>query len=532
MRRLLPLSFSLAALLSALPVFAAPLAATQPVNNLPAQLSELPATIDQSLKQFYTPGMSVGIIKDGEIVYLAGHGLRDVKNNLPVTPDTWFRLASTSKAFTATTVAQLVDEEQLDWNTPVTDVLPEFQMQDPWVTREMDITDLLSHRNGLVSGAGDSMLWPEPSGFSREEIIHNLRYLTPDYSFRRKYSYSNVMYITAGEIVGRLTDSSWEQRLQESVFAPLKMDCFGGDVPDYVLKNRAISYGHNDERGIYQIPRNQIASKGIVSAAAGGVSCNATSMLKWLQMWIDGGKLPSGEALLSESAYNTMLTAQTLLPIDSTDEEWDNTHFKAYGMGWRLIDIYGHQVISHTGTLSGYQAYVAFVPELKLGVVLLNNGSNYGARGSIMQTILKAYLPGTGDKQDWIVNYQAYQDKQEQKYLARHTVPQGSGEMLLQPDAYTGAFADTWFGTLFISESREGLRIQSEKMPTLTGTLEPFEGHTWVIRWDNQNAASDAFIRYEVNGGHQVTGFTLHPFSERESDDHEWRDMHFEKADD
>ncbi len=526
MRTLLPIGFSLAALMFALPV----LADTRPVNQLPPQLSDLPATIDKSLKQFYTPGMSVGIIQDGKTVYLAGHGLRDVKNQLPVTPDTWFRLASTSKAFTAATVAQLVDEEKLNWHTPVTDVLPEFQMQDPWVTREMDVTDLLTHRSGLVSGAGDSMLWPEPSGFSRADIIHNLRYLTPDYSFRRHYSYSNVMYITAGEIVGRLTESSWEARLQERIFAPLDMECFGGDVPEHVLENRAISYGHNDERGIYQIPRNQIARQGIVSAAGGGVSCNASSMLKWLQMWLDGGKLPSGDALLSESAYNTMLTAQTLLPIDETDEAWDNTHFKAYGLGWRLIDVYGHQVISHTGTLSGYQAYVAFVPELKLGVVLLNNGSNYGARGSIMQTILKAYMPDTGNKQDWIANYQTYQDKQEQKYLARHTVPRGNGDILLEADAYSGVFEDAWFGNLTISEGRHSLRIQSEKMPTLAGTLEPYEGHTWVIRWDNQNAASDAFIRYEVNGAHQVTGFTLHPFSERESNNHEWRDMHFTKS--
>lgn len=140
--------------------------ATKAVNHLPDNLQHLPDTIEQALTQFHTPGMSVGIIKDGEVVYLNGHGLRDVANQLPVEPDTWFRLASTSKAFTATTVAQLVDEKVLSWDTRVSDVLPAFQMADPWVTREMDITDLLTHRSGLGSGAGDSMLWPEPSGFS------------------------------------------------------------------------------------------------------------------------------------------------------------------------------------------------------------------------------------------------------------------------------------------------------------------------------------------------------------------------------
>ncbi|MBT81966.1 MAG: serine hydrolase [Alteromonadaceae bacterium] len=499
---------------------------TQPVNRLPSDLKTLPDTIDRALSEFYTPGMSVGIVKNGKIVYLAGHGLRDKEQGLPVTPDTWFRLASVSKAFTATTVAQLVDEEKLNWHTKVEDVLPGFRMADPFASREMDITDLLTHRSGLGSGAGDSMLWPEPSGFSRQDIVHNLRFLTPQYSFRSEYAYSNVMYITAGEIVAHLTEDSWESRLQNRVFAPLGMDCFGGDVPGYVLENRAISYGHNDERGIYPIPRNQLAEKGIVSAAAGGISCNATGMLKWVQMWLDEGKSAGGETILSEDAYNTMLTPQTLLSVDDTDEEWDHMHFKAYGLGWRLMDIFGHKVISHTGTLSGYQTYVAFVPDQQLGVVVLNNGSNYGARGAVMQTILKAYLPES-DKRNWIDEYRAYQDKQEEKYLARHTTPSGSGEVLLPQITYAGQFSDEWFGLMTVYPEGDTLRIKSDKMPTLTGRLEPFEDHTFVIRWDNQNAASDAFIRYQVNVKREVTGFTLYPFTEREITNHEWRDMVF-----
>ena len=148
-----------------------------------------------------------------------------------------------------------------------------------------------------------------------------------------------------------------------------------------------------------------------------------------------------------------------------------------------------------------------------------------------MQTILKAYMPDTGNKQDWIANYQTYQDKQEQKYLARHTVPRGNGDILLEADAYSGVFEDAWFGNLTISEGRHSLRIQSEKMPTLAGTLEPYEGHTWVIRWDNQNAASDAFIHFDVNTKRAVTGFSLYPFTDKEKASHEYTDMYFNKND-
>lgn len=505
------------------------MASTAPVNQLPENLSNLPKVIDKALTQFHTPGMSVGIIKDGKTIYLAGHGMRDMANQRPVEADTWFRLASTSKAFTATTVAQLVDEGKLTWDSKVAEILPEFQMADPWVTREMDITDLLTHRNGLVSGAGDAMLWPEPSGFSRDEIIHNLRYLTPEYSFRRQYAYSNVMYITAGEVVATLTKQPWENRLQKAVFAPLHMQCFGGDVPDYVLANRALSYGYNDERGIYPIPRNQIERKGIVSAAAGGVTCNAPGMLRWLQMWLDGGKLPSGEPLLAPDTVKTMLSAQTILPVDETDEQWDNTHFKAYGLGWRVMDIYGHEVISHTGTLSGYQTYVAFIPDLQLGVVVLNNGSNYGARGAVMQTILKAYIP-EAPQENWIEKYQDYRDEREAKSLARYQKPKGSGSTSLALDAYLGTFEDQWFGTFTLSRKGPSIRIVSAKMPTLKGTLEPFDNNTFVIRWDNQNAASDAFIRFDTDYLMQVTGFNLYPYTVRKTTQHEWRDMYFNKV--
>lgn len=503
----------------------------QQTSSLPASLSNLPATIDNALTTFHTPGMAVGIIKDDKIVYLAGHGLRDIKHKLPVTPDTYFRLASTSKAFTAASVALLVDNQQLSWQDKVSDVLPGFKMQQPWVTDQMMIIDLLTHRSGLASGAGDSMIWPEPGGFSREEIIHNLRYLTPASSFRSAYAYSNVMYITAGEVVAEVAKQPWDQFIASHLFGPLGMQCYGGDVPQSVVDNSAISYGYNDKKGTYAIPRNALAKKGLVSAAAGGVSCNAREMLKWLQMWLHHGALPNGDPLLASETVDKIFTPQTILPISDIDETWDQTQFRGYGLGWRISDVLGRKVISHTGTLSGYQAYVAMIPSLNVGVVLLNNGSDYGARGSVMQTILKGFMPEAEHEFDWIAAYEGYQQEQEHKYLARHTTPKGNGEVILDPIAYAGLFADQWFGEISIKMVNGKLRLQSAKMPTLAGSLEPFEDHTFVVRWDNQNAASDAFIHFTVNTQHQVTGFTMTPFTDKVPSYHEYSDMVFARQD-
>jgi len=505
---------------------------------------QLANTVSSALAQFNTPGMAVGVIHQGKIVHLTGFGVRDRETNSPVDENTYFRLASTSKAFTAASLAILVDEGKLNWDDKVIDHLPEFRMMDPWVTAEFTIRDLLSHRSGLVAGAGDSMIWPEPSGFSRNEMIHNLRYLSPEYSFRNTYAYNNVFYITAGEIVAKIANTRWEDFVDKRIFAPLGMACFAGDMPQSALRNVAKAYGHNDEVGIYPIPRNSINGDVLISAAAGGIVCNASSMLKWLDflLTLNATQTEHAPALLTDAqmdAKNTsvfsaarlaeMLSPNTILKISKNDKQLDHTQFRSYAMGWQLRNILGYEAVYHTGTLSGYQAYVTLVPALELGVVLLNNGSNSGARSSVMQTILKAYMPGAR-KQDWVTYYHTEQAKARQEYLTNKTIPVGSSKVLLPASAYVGQYADRWFGAMTITHSGNVLRIESTKMVTLTGTLEPFEANSFVIRWDNQNAARDAFIHFDVDPKQQVTAFTLHPFVVELDNDHEYRDMNFKKV--
>lgn len=504
---------------------------------------DLANAVNRALLHFNTPGMAVGVIHQGKIVHLDGFGIANRETNSPVDKSTYFRLASTSKAFTAASLAILVDEGKLQWDDKVIDHLPGFRMMDPWVTAEFTIRDLLSHRSGLVAGAGDSMIWPEPSGFSRSEMIHNLRYLSPEYSFRNTYAYNNVLYITAGEVVAKIAQQRWEDFVAERIFVPLGMACFAGDMPSSTLSNVANAYGHNDEMGIYSIPRNSINGEGLISAAAGGIVCNVSDMLKWLDFLLtlnasNNKQVPfrladtqmdiQNKPVFSAERLREMWSPNTLLKISKNDKQLDHTQYRSYAMGWQLRNILGYEAIYHTGTLSGYQAYVTLVPELDLGVVLLNNGSNSGARTSVMQTILRAYMPGA-EQQDWVTFYHNEQTTAQQQYLNKHTTPDGSGEILLPLIAYVGEYKDRWFGTMTITQLENVLRIKSTKMVTLTGTLEPFEANSFIIRWDNQNAARDSFIHFDVDPSHQVTAFKLHPFSVDVSNEHEYRDMYFEK---
>ncbi|MBT0585630.1 serine hydrolase [Alteromonas oceanisediminis] len=493
------------------------------------------SVVHRALQTFHTPGMAVAVVHGDNVVMSEGFGVRNLATNAPVTNQTYFRLASTSKAFTAASVAMLVERDDLDWDDRVIDYLPQFRLYDAYATREMTLRDLLTHRSGLGSGAGDAMLWPEPAGFSREEIVSNLRYLTPQSSFRSRYAYSNVMYITAAEVVSAVVGKPWDEYIDDALFGPLGMSCFAGDMPKTAMKNIADAYGHNDERGIYAIPRNGIHGKALASAAAGGIVCNAEGMAKWLQHLLALYSQRNDDTaqaedthfpLFSPAQLTHMWSANTVLGVSDTDEEWDGTVLKSYGLGWRLSNFLGHKMVSHTGTLSGYQAYAALLPDLNVGFVLLNNGSNYGARGAVMQTLLRQFVD-EAPRKDWIEAYVDYQAEREQRYLARHTEPQGTNSVSLPASAYTGEFTDKWFGSMTVSQHQDSLRIHAQKMPMLTGELKPFRDHTWVIEWDNQNAASNAFIHFSVNANGNVTGFRLHPYDVDEIENHEWRDMVF-----
>jgi CubicO group peptidase (beta-lactamase class C family) len=495
------------------------------------------AVVEKALSTFYTPGMAVGVVHQGKVIFLEGIGLRDIAKKHRVNSDTYFRLASTSKAFTAAAIGILVDKGKLNWTDKVTQHLPGFQMQDAWVTREFTIKDLLVHHSGLVGGAGDSMIWPEPSGFSRAEVVNNLRYLSPATSFRTEYAYSNVLYITAGEIVAEVSGMSYGDFIQQHIFAPLDMTCFAGEVPKVTLTNAAMSYAHNDKKGIYAVPRNSIQQTQQMSVAAGGIVCNAQSMTKWVKALLSPEILP-----FSMDVLNAIWSPETILNISENEEEWDNTLFKTYGLGWRIADMQGYKLISHTGTLSGYQAYVALLPELEVGVVVLNNGSNYGARTSVMQHILKSFIPRAklpeDSPSDWVQALVEHQAREEADYLANYEpVREASVPMQISNKQIIGTYQDEWFGSMIISgldslkESQDEtqLRIESERMLTLKGSVVPYEGKRFKVEWDNKNAASDAFLIIESNFKNEVTGLKMHPFVANETKRHAYRDMHFIK---
>ena len=493
------------------------------------------ALAKRAMDEFDVPGMAIGIIKSDEVVFAKGFGVREIGRKAEINTKTLFKIASNSKAFTTAALATLVDDGTITWDGLVIDYIPEFRMYDPWVTREFTVTDLLTHRSGLSPFKGDMLLWPEPNSFTAEDIIFALRFFEPVSGFRTKYAYDNLLYIVGGEIIPRVTDMSWGQLVEERLMRPAGMKrCFADRIPKRQMKNLAVPHGVI-EGELSVIERGRIPAQPPVSAAAGGVICSLDDMLTWAQIQLNHGTTPEGKTIFSESQSREMWAPQILRRVGEREYELNRTHFRAYGLGWRLADVHGFKEVSHTGTLAGMKSYMVLIPELELGVVYLSNGSSSASRSSVMNTIVRSFMPV--EQVDWI---QMEIDKREvarqkallsQVEVGESAVEQKPCKPCRAPDLslFAGRYRDPWFGDVLIELKDDQLVFSSEKSPKLLGPLSFYEGRQFTIRWIDRSLEADAYIEFELDEDGQVAGMSM---SKLDRGDYDFEDLDFTKVED
>ena len=467
-----------------------------------AAVSEL---AQRAMSEFNVPGMAIGIVKADEVLFEQGFGVREIGKKGAIDPATLFKIASNSKAFTTAALAVLVDDGLISWDGLVIDYIPEFRMNDPWVTAGFTVTDLLTHRSGLPGFIGDMLLWPEPNSFTRADVIYALRYFEPVSGFRTKYAYDNLLYIVAGEIIPRVSGQSWGEFVESRVMRPAGMKrCFADKIPRKHMKNLASPHGVIEGQ-LSVIDRSRILRQPPISAAAGGVICSLEDMLTWARTQLNRGTTPSGGELFSVEQSGELWKPRTLRNVSERDYEINRTHFKAYGLGWRLADVHGFKEVSHTGTLAGMKSYVVLIPELELGVVLLTNGSSSAARSSVMNTIVRSFMPV--EQVDWIQMYLDEMEAQKEAALQEGKLALAEGPARVTPkpcqcdvpelSLFTGRYRDPWFGDIIISQEGDHLVFQAEKSPKLAGSLSHHDGNRFVVRWTDRSLEADAYILFE-----------------------------------
>lgn len=297
--------------------------------NLGLTSNEIDQIVHHAMDVFDVPGIAVGIIKNGKVVHSKGYGIRNLSKSALIDDQSLFSIGSTGKSFTAVALALLIEDGKMTWDDKVIDHIPDFRLYDPWVTREFTVRDLLIHNSGLGLGAGDLMFFPSP-GFSRQEIIQNLRHLKPVSSFRTKYAYDNLMYIVAGEVIAAVSGISYEGFIEQKILRPLGMNHCAENLKEGERFNN-LADPHVVESGkLKTIERDVKPGKEIVFSAAGGMLCSVDSILKWHNMFLNKGLLPNGEPFLSGEQVAEILTPQTIIPVKAINKKWFGSSFPAF----------------------------------------------------------------------------------------------------------------------------------------------------------------------------------------------------------
>lgn len=436
------------------------------------------AYFGQALSEWPVPGFAVAIVKDDEVVFARGYGVRELGRSEEVDAHTLFAIASNSKAFTAAALARLVDQGKLTWDDRVADLLPGLELYDPWVTREIRVRDLLSHRSGLGTYSGD-LLW-YGTGYSRDEVLRRLRHLPPAGSFRADYGYSNVMFLAAGQLVPAVTGTSWDAYLETEFFDPLGMARTITTI-DSLPARTNVATPHGDRSGTLRA--YPWVSWDNVGPAASIIS-SVSDMARWIRMQLNQGTW-QGRTYFSEEQSRTMWTPHVSFRIGADAEQRSpSTHFRGYGLGWSVMDYLGRKVMSHGGAADGMYSRVVLVPEEGLGMVVLTN-SMTSLPSALCNRILDTYLGG--ESRDWSREYLSRDRDDRQRWAERWATWEEERAPNTTPSLplaqYAGTFGGPLYGDAGVTLEDGALVLRLLPNPRLVADLTHWHHDTFLIEW-------------------------------------------------
>ncbi|NNF27381.1 MAG: serine hydrolase [Gemmatimonadetes bacterium] len=472
---------------------------------IPVELRNFGPYVEQAMADWDVPGLSVAIVKDDALVFAEGFGTRTLGEDRPVDENTVFAIGSATKGFTTAALAMLVDEGVLEWDRRVIEVLPWFQMQDPWVTREITVRDLVTHRSGLPGGRSN-LLW-YASRYDRREIVRRIRFLEPTASFRAEYQYQNLMFLTAGLVVEEITGMTWDAFVASRILEPLGMDRSRTSVKPLTQMDNVAS-PHAEIHGQWRtLPWRNVDNVG----PAGSINSTAADMARWVRLHLGGGEF-DGTRLLSQGQAIELGTPQFVVDPDragsmnALNQVGVGIHFFTYGLAWQVFDYRGRKVMWHGGNIDGMAAVVAMIPEESLGLVILTNRNGGTVRDALMLRIFDAFLGGV--ERDWSRELLAFEARQRGQSEPRRR-PATTGPTTHTVSALTGWYEDRLLGRAHVVARGDLLEIELET--GLTGALTHRDGDVFEVLFDDVGlwatfgALQGAQVRFQTGFGGRVT---------------------------
>lgn len=468
-----------------------------------AAVEKLPESAEMAMNETGTPGMAIGVVHNGEMIFAEGFGLREAGASNRVDADTVFQIASVSKSLSATVVARAITQGALEWDTPVRTLLPNFSLAESYVTQNATIGDYFSHRTGLATGAGDDL---EDVGYERGYILDHLRYQPLD-SFRSSYHYSNYGITVGAEATAAALGLRWEDAARELVYEPLDMSSSSSGYADFVAQpNRATLHTLVDGEFQPLYERNPDPQ-----SPAGGVSSTVGDLSKWMTMVLSGGE-HAGQQFVTPESLTPAITAQSISARASAPDQRSGS----YGFGFNVgSQANGRTTVSHSGGfVLGAGTNYQLVPSLDLGIVTLTNAGPIGTAEAINAQFLDLVQYGEITR-DWLGDYRGALSGLSAPAgdLVGEIAPGTAGASVYLSD-YAGTYRNDYFGDLVVTEVDGALQAALGARGGYRLTLEPWDADTFafVPTGENAPAGSLSSATFGRSGG-AVTAVALEFFN-------------------
>lgn len=469
-------------------------------QQTPAPLAGMDAYVENAVKAWGVAGLAIAVVKDDSVVYARGFGVRESGKPDRVDPQTLFAIGSNSKFFTSTIVGMMVDAGKMKWDDPATKYLPAFQLYDPYVTREITVRDLLSHRSGL--GRRGDLLW-YASPYDRQEILRRIRYLKPNSSFRSQYGYQNIMVMASGEAAAAAGGASWDSLVAQRIFRPLGMTSSNTSVRALAGQADVATPHWSDGTTAMPIAWRNIDNIG----PAGSINSNVLDMAHWLRFLLANGRVGTNQ-LIKPATLREIESPQTIVPSPD-DTLSPSTHFHAYGLGVGMYDYLGVKVLSHTGGIDGMLSQVTLIPEKHLGLVILTNTEGHNnVHAAIARRIVDAYLGAP--PRDWSAIMLAQTRAQEATQAATMKRLEAARPKDTHPsvaaDRVLGRYTNEMYGdvTVAAENGRQVLHFG----PGFAGDLESWANDSYKVVWHDRRQGT-GLVTFVVDPLGQVSSLRI-----------------------
>jgi CubicO group peptidase (beta-lactamase class C family) len=449
------------------------------VAQIPSFVTDsLDGYIQTGMKEWQVPGLALVIVKDGKVVVMKGYGVKDTASKQPVDEHTLFMIASNTKLFTATALAQLEYDKKLSLDDKITKYYPDYQLYDPTSTQLVSIKDMLCHRIGTKTFQGDFTFWN--SLYTREEIMHKMRLLKPVHPFRQDFGYCNSCVMTAGQIIPKVTGEGWDKYVEDSLLSPLRMNQTYTSITRVPAGVKlAQPYTTSFSGVLHTVPLDQWDNLGPAAALISNVS----DLSHWLMCQLDSGRYDGQRVLpfrvlLRTRDINTILSSRKRAGVP--------THVAGYALGFESYDYDGREVYWHTGGAGGMVSVVCFIPEEGLGIAILTNNDNQDFFVLLRQQIIDAYLrlPYVNRSEEGLRGFSKLMTDTLKTIDGWKARVKGSAPEL-PLSAYVGHYVHPLYGSLDVRESGKGLVVTFNGHAHLTARLDYMDNGEWMLSYDN-----------------------------------------------